>query len=51
MPSINIPISIDATGADPASAMRAEQAVDQLRGELPGIILSVLTEAKARRII
>jgi hypothetical protein len=51
MPSFNMPVSIDATGADAAGLMRVERSVDQLRADLPGMILTVFQDAKARRVI
>jgi hypothetical protein len=50
-PSISMPITIDATGADAASLARVEAKLDQLRQDLPGQIISVYQEARERRVI
>jgi len=48
---VNIPITIDARGADPASVARMDESLNQLRRELPGIVVSTYTEAKTRGVI
>jgi hypothetical protein len=50
-PSIAMPITIDATGADAAGLMRVERAVEQLRADMPGIVLSVIQDGQTRRVI
>ncbi|MDR6128787.1 hypothetical protein QE361_003199 [Sphingomonas sp. SORGH_AS802] len=50
-PSIHMPITIDATGADAAGLARVEAKLDQLRQDLPGQIISVYQEARQRRVI
>lgn len=50
-PSISIPISIDATGADAAAIARLKAKLDQLRAELPGTIISTVQDASNRRIV
>ena len=49
--AVSVPISIDATGADPAGLARVAAALDQLRAELPGRIVQTVQEAGDRRII
>lgn len=50
-PSIAIPISIDATGADQAAVARLEQKLDELKRDLPATVLSTYADAKQRRVI
>ena len=50
-PSVSMPISIDATGADPAGLERVRQSVDRLRAEMPGTILQTVQDAGDRRLI
>ncbi len=50
-PSIAIPITIDATGADAAAIARLNARLDQLRAELPARIVSTVQEARDRRVI
>lgn len=49
--SVSLPINIDATGADAAGLARVEDAVNRLRSELPGKIVSTVKEARTRRIL
>jgi hypothetical protein len=49
--NVTIPISIDATGADPAAIARLNTKLDQLRNELPGTIVTTVQDASDRRII
>lgn len=49
-PSISMPISIDATGADPAALARVQASVDRLRSELPGQIVRTVQDAGDRRL-
>ncbi|MES3152952.1 phage tail length tape measure family protein [Sphingomonas faeni] len=51
MPSISMPISIDATGADAAGLARVEQQLADLRSELPGRVIAAYNDAKIRRVI
>jgi len=50
-PSVVVPISIDATGADPAALERVRAEVAGLRRELPGTIISTMQDANERRIV
>ncbi|WP_086619279.1 hypothetical protein [Erythrobacter tepidarius] len=50
-PSIAIPITIDATGADAAAIARLNARLDQLSAELPGRIVATVQEARERRVI
>ncbi len=50
-PSIAIPITIDATGADAAAIARLNSRLDQLSAELPGRIVATVQEARDRRVI
>jgi hypothetical protein len=50
-PSIAIPITIDATGADAAAIARVNAQIDRLREELPGTIVATVREAKDRRLL
>lgn len=47
-PPINLSIQIDARGADTAGL---NSAVDRLRGELPGIVIKTVQQARSRRIL
>lgn len=49
--NINMPISIDATGADAAGLERVRQSLDRLRAELPSQIVETVQEAGDRRIL
>jgi hypothetical protein len=49
--SVSIPISIDATGADPAALARLERRLQQLQRDLPGVIVTTVQDASDRRII
>lgn len=49
-PSIAIPITIDATGADAAAIARLNSRLDQLSAELPGRIIATVQEARDRRV-
>ncbi|MEG3144214.1 hypothetical protein U1839_06065 [Sphingomonas sp. RT2P30] len=44
----NMPISINAPGADPAALKRVEDSVDQLRSEVPATAIQAVAEAKSR---
>ncbi|MGR4892287.1 phage tail length tape measure family protein [Sphingopyxis sp. LARHCG72] len=48
--NVSIPISIDATGADPAALGRVQASVDRLRAELPGQIVRTVQDAGDRRL-
>lgn len=50
-PSINMPITIDATGADAAAIARLNAKLDELNDDLPGRIVTTVREAKDRRIL
>lgn len=50
-PTIAMPITIDATGADPAAIARLNAKLDQLRGDLPGTIVRTVREATSRRVL
>ena len=49
--SFAMPITIDATGADAAGLMRVERALAQLEQNIPGMVLTVMQDAQARRVI
>lgn len=49
--SVTIPINVDATGADAAAIGRLNARLDQLRGELPGMIVTTVRDARERRFI
>lgn len=49
--NVTIPISIDATGADPAAIGRVQSQIDKLRSELPGTIVKTMQDAGDRRIV
>lgn len=49
--NISIPISIDATGADPAAIARLNARLDQLKNELPGTIVTTVRDARDRRFL
>lgn len=49
--SVTVPISIDATGADPAGLERVRAQLDQLQESLPGIIVSTVQDAGDRRVL
>lgn len=49
--SVSIPISIDATGADPAAIERLRVQLAQLQAELPGRIVATVQEADSRRVL
>lgn len=49
--TFNIPINIDATGADAAAIDRVNAKIDQLREELPERIVRTVQDANDRRII
>lgn len=49
--SISMPISIDATGADPAAIGRVQSQLDRLEQSLPGRIVSTVQDAGERRMI
>lgn len=49
--SVNMPITIDATGADAAAIGRLNAKLDQLKAELPSTIVTTVQEASNRRII
>lgn len=46
--TVNIPISIDARGADPAGLARVEQQVNRLRNEVPGLAVRGIQDARRR---
>jgi hypothetical protein len=48
--NVSIPITIDATGADPAALGRVQASVDRLRAELPGQIVRTVQDAGDRRL-
>jgi hypothetical protein len=48
--SISMPITIDATGADAAGLARVEQRLAQLKGELPGLTVKAVRDAKKRGV-
>lgn len=48
--SIAMPITIDATGADAAGLARVEQRLAQLKGELPGLTVKAVRDAKKRGV-
>ena len=50
-PSLSMPITIDATGADAAGLARVQASVDRLRAELPTTIIGTVQEATDRRIL
>lgn len=47
--TVNVPVSIDATGADAAGLARVTQAVAQLQATLPSTIIKVVHGARDRR--
>lgn len=49
--SLSMPISIDATGADAAGLERTKREIEQLRRDLPGMIVTVVQDADERRIL
>ena len=49
--SVSMPISIDATGADPAALARTNQKIDQLRAELPQHVVAAVSDAQSRFLI
>lgn len=49
--SAPVSINIDATGADQAGLARVEGQLRQLKAELPGQIVSTVTDAKKRRVL
>ncbi|MEY9191872.1 hypothetical protein [Bradyrhizobium ottawaense] len=49
--SAPVSINIDATGADQAGLARVEGQIRQLRAELPGRIVSTVTDAKKKRML
>jgi hypothetical protein len=49
--SVSIPISIDATGADPAALGRVTAEIKRLKAELPGMIVTTVQDADNRRIL
>jgi hypothetical protein len=48
--SINMPINIDATGADAAGLARVQRSIDQLRSDLPSTIASTVQDGGERGI-
>lgn len=50
-PSVAMPISINAPGADAAALERVRQSLDQLRADLPGLVVSTVQDAGDRRMI
>lgn len=50
-PSVTIPISIDATGADAAALARVRAEIERLRAELPGTIITTVRDAQDRRFL
>lgn len=49
--SVTVPISIDATGADPAGLERVRAQLDQLQQSLPGLIVNTVQDAGDRRLL
>ena len=49
--NINMPIHIDAAGADPAALARVRESVERLRSEMPATIVRTVQDASDRRII
>ena len=47
--AINMPITLDARGADPAALGRMQARLDQFQREIPGIAVQALAEAEGRR--
>ncbi len=50
-PTVSIPISIDATGADTAAIGRVQSQLDRMQAELPSTIVRAVQDAGDRRII
>ncbi len=50
-PSINMPITIDATGADAAALARVTSRIDRMQAELPSTIARTVQDAGDRRMI
>lgn len=50
-PSVHMPITIDATGADAAALERVRREISRLRSELPGTIIATVQDAGDRRLI
>lgn len=50
-PNINMPISINAPGADAAALERVRVSVDRLRADMPGIVVQTVQDAGDRRLI
>lgn len=48
---INVPVNIDAAGADPAALERVRGQIDRLRAELPGLIVGTVQDAGDRRLL
>lgn len=49
--SINMPIKIDATGADAAAIARLNSKIDELKDQLPGTIVETVRDARDRRFL
>lgn len=50
-PSVQMPVTINAPGADAAALERVRQSLDQLRAEVPSIALGTIQDAGDRRMI
>ncbi|ODR93523.1 hypothetical protein AUC70_11700 [Methyloceanibacter stevinii] len=50
-PSVSIPVSIDARGADDGAVARLESAVADLKQSLPSIVVKTVAEARSRRTL
>jgi hypothetical protein len=51
MPSIHMPITIDATGADPAELSRVRSELERLRAEFPYLVVQAYYDAASRNVI
>jgi hypothetical protein len=51
MPSIHMPITIDATGADPAELSRVRMELERLRAEFPYLVVQAYYDAASRNVI
>lgn len=49
--SVNMPISVDATGADAAGLARVARSLDELKQSLPSRIVTTVNDAQERRIL
>lgn len=50
-PSIHMPITIDATGADPAELSRVRMELERLRAEFPYLVVQAYYDAASRNVI